>query len=193
MNKKALFFLGGIGILFLLANSGTKSLLNNLVPGKPKVRSLSLTSGNNIFQVNNFGDFFAAIKDVFKNVFQNINILQILQGNFQDIVPQVGFLFDLDLPVENKNNIPLPNNSFNGTLSLDGNPIGNVSYPNTDIPANSTVTFSTRVNASLGNAVQLAKKLFDSPNTILKGFDIAGTFNSNGASVPFVFNAKLFE
>lgn len=193
MSRNLFLGIGFVGVLLYLTREKANTLIGNLSPGSPKIKSFKVLSGSSIFPINNFSDFKRTTIDIVKGFFQGLNPLQIINFDFSSIqIPPVKFRFDLDFPLTNNNDFSLPNNTWNGTLHIDGDFVGNVSYPPTDIPANETAILKTNITTSISNSAKLLKRLLTNPSKISKGGDFKGTLTSNGVNVPFSFNSKFF-
>lgn len=184
VTTRNILLLSLVTYLMYKASNKLSDLVNNIVVGTPRIKSFALISGVNIFSIHSFSDFSTSISEIFSAV----TWADILSLNF----PKIGFRFDLLLPLTNNNSFDIPSNQYAGTMSIDGNPIGQFSYAPVDIPANTTVDLKTNITSSLSNSFGLVKSIYQNVNIIQKGIDMKGTFTSNGVSVPYNTNAKIF-
>jgi len=198
MNRNILLY-GSIGIaFFLFIKNRLGQLIENIKIGKPKLRQFNVIAESTIYPINSFEDFKQAGIQYLGQIAQSldINFQNIINLDLKDLInsvqlPPVSFQFDLDLPLENTDTLTIPENSYNGIVSLGGETIGQVNYLPTDIPPGTT-TLKTNVKTTTASALKLGQILAKNPNSILAGFKVKGSFTSNGVTVPYDFNINPF-
>ena len=175
-----------------LAKKEVSNIGNNIVAGTPSVRSFSVLYNNVIFQITSIGDFTQSMLEIGQDVGSDL-LSNLLNFNFSNLVPEIDFRFDLDLPITNNNSFDLPNTSWVGNMSLDGNDIGAVSYPLTNLPANQTTNLNTLVTANLKGSAKLIKRLIQTKGSIIsKGLNFTGVLKTDlFPDAPWNFNTPI--